>query len=412
VADRRLTRLRALRAWAAMPAWVRVALIYLAARAVTTGLVLLAAALAPADGQISGPGALQAFTLSWDAQWYWLVAADGYPQELPTDDGGHVAQNAWAFMPVYAYLSQAVGVVLGGSWGAGAFLVSFVSGYVVCLLLFQLIRTRQGDAQALWAAAFAAAGPLSPLFHIGYAESLFLVELLAALLCVVRRRWWPLYALVPVMAFTRPGLQAFALMLALYGVRRWLRRRDDPLPAREIAHIVTIGLLAAAAGFAWQAIAGAVTGEPGAYLDTELAWRRAWVGTVEFAPLEGWFSAAGVWFGVWGLPAWLAPVAVIALIGLAALLVLVPRSVRRMGPELRMWTASYLVYLFLVFFPQSSVFRLLAPLIPLAGAAAAVRPERLPVRWVRLGLLAVGLAGQWLWIWFMWGNGTTYWQVP
>lgn len=403
-----LTR-RAARGWASLPIWARIAAIYLAARAVTIALVLIAASLGPADGQLAGANPLGRFTLAWDAQWYWLVAVDGYPSELPLDADGRVAQNAWAFMPVFARLAQAVGL---GHWAVGAFLVSFVSGYAVCLLLFHLIKRRQGDGQALWAVAFVATGPLAPLFHIGYAESLYLVELLAALLCVTRRVWWPLYLLVPLMAFTRPGLQAFALMLAVYGVWRWLRRRRDPLPVREIVHIVAVGLFAAAAGFAWQATAAWATGDAGAYLDTELAWRRAWVGTEEFAPMEGWISAADVWFAVWGLPGWLAPWAVVGAIVAGAALVFVPRSVRRMGPELRMWTASYLVYLLLVFFPQSSVFRLLAPLVPLAGAAAAVRFERVPARAVRWGLLAAGTAGQWLWIWFMWGNGTAFWQVP
>lgn len=403
---------RAARRWAALPAVVRIAAIYLVARAATVSLVLLAAALGPVDGQLAGPNPLGRFTLAWDAQWYWLVAVDGYPAELPVDADGAVAQNAWAFMPVYAFVAQGVGLVLGGNWGIGAFLVSFVSGYAACLLLFRLIRHRQGDRQALWAVVLFAAGPLAPLFHVGYAESLFLVELLAALLCVVRRHWWPLYPLVAVMAFTRPGLQAFALMLAMYGVWRWFRRRSDPLPARDTAHIVAVGLIAAAAGFAWQAVAAAVTGDPGAYLDTELAWRRSWVGTEAFVPTEGWFSAAEVWFGVWGLPGSLAPVAVVAVVAAAAALVALPRSVRRMGPELRMWTASYLIYLLLVFFPQSSVFRLLAPLAPLSGAAAAVRFRGVPAPATRAALLVAGTVGQWLWVWFMWGNGTTYWQVP
>ena len=40
---------------------------------------------------------------------------------------------------------------------------------------------------------------------------------------------------------------------------------------------------------------------------------------------------------------------------------------------MRLWSASYLVYLLLVFFPQSSIFRLLVPLSPLWGAFALPR---------------------------------------
>lgn len=394
-------------AWALLPHAARIAVVYAVARLVTIGFVLLAARLAPEQTQLGSASPLGDFTLGWDAQWYWLVAVQGYPSELPVDAAGGVSQNAWAFMPVFAYVAAAVGAVLGGGWGVGAFLVSFVAGYLACLGLFALVRMRQGEREAMWATTFFAAGPLAGLFHVGYAESLFLAMLMAALLCVMHRRWWWLYLLIPVMGFTRPGILAFALALGMYGVWRWLRRRRDPLPAREIAHIVVLGALGTAVGFSWQVIAGAVTGQPGAYLDTELSWRRSWTDTEHFRPLEGWFQGADVWFAIWGLPAALAPAAIVALIVALAVLMLVPRAVRRAGPEVRMWAASYLIYLLLVFFPQSSTFRLLVPLSPLWGAVAAVR-----WRGVRPVVLVLCLLGQWLWIWFMYGHGSAYWQIP
>ncbi|WP_232531675.1 hypothetical protein [Microbacterium halophytorum] len=410
MAQRILTALAAVRrVWAAFPAWAQVGAIYAVGRFVTAALVVQAARAAPAGAQLGEVTPLRDIALAWDAQWYWLIAEQGYPDELPLDPEGAVAQNPWAFMPVFPFLAKSVGVPFG-SWGAGAAIVSLAAGYAACLLLLSLIRMHQGRRQAMWAVTFFSFGPLAALFHIGYAETLFLAELFAALLCVLRRRWAWLYLLVPLMAFTRPGLQAFALMLAIYGIRRWLRRREDPLPSREILHIVTIGLIAAALGFAWQAVAGAVTGRAGAYLDTELAWRRSWVGTEHFVPVQGWFEAADVWFAVWGLPPGLAPLSVVALVVAAAGLFLLP-AVRRVAPELRIWGASHLVYLLLVFFPQSSVFRLLAPLAPVAAGAAAV-PARRGRRWIRCGLLTACVAGQWAWIWFMWGNGQEFWQVP
>src|SRR5690606_38969393 len=124
-----------------------------------------------------------------------------------------------------------------------------------------------------------------------------------------------LYLLVPVLAYTRPGVLAVALFLGLYGIWRWVRRRFDPLPASDVVHIVVLGALAAATGFSWQIVAGIVTGEPSAYLDTELAWRRSW-GMAEhgFIPFQGWVDAAGFWFTHWGLPAWLGVVALVLLV--------------------------------------------------------------------------------------------------
>mgnify|MGYP002652592559 CR=1 FL=1 len=89
-----------------------------------------------------------------------------------------------------------------------------------------------------------------------------------------------------------------------------------------------------------------------------------------------------------------------------ALLMFDPR-VRSTGIEVRLWSASYLLYLLAVFFPQSSVFRLLFPLSPLAGALAVPRSRA----W-RIGVLAVGVALQWWWIWNMYGIGRNFWQIP
>ena len=82
-------------------------------------------------------------------------------------------------------------------------------------------------------------------------------------------------------------------------------------------------------------------------------------------------------------------------------------QVKALGVELRLWSASYLAYLLLVFFPQSSLFRLLVPLSPLWGAVAVPRSAV----W-RGGVLAVCLIGQWWWIYNMYALGNALWQVP
>ena len=128
------------------------------------------------------------------------------------------------------------------------------------------------------------------------------------------------------------------------------------------------------AGFSWQLIAGWVTGDAGAYLATELAWRRNWVAG------RGGLPAAR------GLPQRhrvLVRVDVGAeprrsatscsrrgVVAIAAVLLFEPH-VRRLGVELRLWSASYLVYLLLVFFPQSSIFRLLAAAVAAVGSVRA-----------------------------------------
>src|SRR3546814_11821815 len=86
------------------------------------------------------------------------------PSELPLTDAGAVAENPWAFLPVYPFLAAALGGLLG-SWGAGAIVISLAAGYGACLALHRLLRSRVDAATAMWAVAFFAAGPLGALFQ-------------------------------------------------------------------------------------------------------------------------------------------------------------------------------------------------------------------------------------------------------
>ncbi|SJN29973.1 Integral membrane protein [Microbacterium esteraromaticum] len=395
-----------IRHWVQLPVTGRIAVIYLLARLVTTSFFVLAASLSTPSSRFGMQPGLGDYVLGWDAQWYWWVAENGYPSTLPTIDTGAVAENAWAFMPVYAFVAKAAGF---SNWGAGALLISLVAGFLACLALHRLLRDRIGGTAAMWAVAFFACGPLAALFQVGYAEVLFVLLLLVALDLVARHRYGLLYLVVPVMGFTRPGILAFALFLGLHGIMRWRRRRDDPLPTRHIVHIVALGALTTVVGFSWQVIAAVVTGEPGAYLQTELAWRRNWIDDppADFLPFDGFVRGAQFWASQWGLADWLGVAALGVLVVGAALLLLRSPSVRKLGPDVRLWSASYLLYLLAVFFPQSSTLRLLMPLTPLWGALAVPRS-----RLYRWGLLLACLIGQWLWIYSMYGLAQTFWQVP
>ena len=396
------------RGWGTVPAAARIGILYVAARLVTTGFFALAAGLSGPASRFGADATIGSLAMGWDAQWYWFVAVNGYPTTLPLTDAGLVAENQWAFLPVYPYLSAVLGALLGG-WGIGAVVVSLVSGYLAALVLYRMLRLRLDRTSATWAVVFFVAGPLAALFQIGYAESLGVLWLFLALWCVMRRRYGWLYLLIPLFGFTRPGVLAFALFLGLYGIWRWIRRRADALPVREIVHIVALGLLAAAVGFSWQLIAGAATGDPGAYLSTELAWRRNWIvdASADFAPFHGFLLATEFWSRLWGWGEVVGYVVLALLVGGVALALLRAPQVRRLGVEIRLWSASYLIYLLAVFFPQSSIFRLLLPISPLWGALAVPRS-----RIWRVSVLLVGLVGQWWWIYNMYALANTIWQIP
>jgi hypothetical protein len=403
-----LAQLSRTHGWARVPAPVRIAVLYLLARAVTTAFFFAAAQLSTDASRYGARPSVGTLLMGWDAQWYWYIAVHGYPTTLPVDGSGAVTQNQWAFMPVFPYLARLVGGA-GTGWQIAAILISLICGYGACLVLYSLLRSKIGGTATMWAVLFFANAPLAAMFQVAYAETLFLLMLFGALWLVDTRRYAWLYPLVLLMAFTRPGALAFALFLGLHGIVRWVRRRDERLRASECVHLVLNGLLGALAGFAWPVIAGLVTRQPDAYFATEASWRRGWLPADDgsFVPFRAFVDAAGFWFGQWGPGATTGYIVLAALVILIALLLLRDSRVRRLGVDVRLWSASYLLYLFAVFFPQSSVFRLLLPLSPLWGAAAIPRARA----W-RFGVLAACLVGQWWWIYNMYALGNTYWQIP
>jgi hypothetical protein len=326
------------------------------------------------------------FSGSWDASFYKTIAQHGYPTELPVDAAGNVQPNPWAFLPVFPAIVRGVATVLGvdlagnGAYAIGL-VVATIAGGGAAVLLHRVVTETAGPESALWAVALFCFGPTSFVLQVAYAESLALLLLFGGLLMMIRRRYLLMVPFGVVAAFTRPGVLALALALAVTALVR-LRREGRAFRRRERASVVVAGLVIAAAGLAWSPIADHVTGRPGAYLDTELSWWTGFVGRREFVPLTPWFLMAGTWLGVAGV------VLVVAVLAGAAVF-LARRSTRSLGVEVVSWSGSYLLYLVAVFLPQQSLPRLLMPLSPLLGHPAIAPSPRL-----RRALLAGGAALQ------------------
>jgi hypothetical protein len=270
------------------------------------------------------------------------------------------------------------------------------------VLLALLLRPHVGDRGADRAVWLFALSPVAFILQAAYAESMGLFLTLAALCLLDRHRY--LAATVPtvLLAFTRPGVQALALAVALHLAVRWWteRRAGRRLPVGDLLRGLVLLAVAGVSGFAWDWIAAAATGVPNAYIETELAWRTQWMGPQPFAPLLAWFFSAHFWFGSAG------PV-VFGLLLAAFTALLLSRSLGRCGSTARIWTLSWGAYLLGVFFPQSSTFRLLLPMAPAAGALVGTRS-----RVVLLGLLAGSVALQALWLYYTFGGWQFYWSIP
>lgn len=383
-----------------VPWWMRVLIAYLLSRVVTSVIFAIVVQHAHRGSRLGPHAGLQAVITAWDGQWYQLVAAAGYPSHLPTYAGG-VAQNTWAFLPLYPLLVKALSAGAPGLWAFVAAGVSLLCGAAASLLLFLLLRPRTGDRGALIAALLFMFSPVSFLLQVAYADALGLALLFGVLLLVDRRRYGVAIAPTIALSFTRPGGQALGLLILLtLGIDILRARRDrEPLRSTRWTSGLLLAVVAVGGAWAWPWIASAVTGVPNAYVDSELAWRNIWSGTT-FEPILPWFYGADFWFG-----RTLGPWVLGALIGGFALLILSPGA-RLLGPTVRLWSLSWSAYLLLVFAPQSSIFRLLMPLAPLGGVLARIRTGTVV-------LLIVGsIALQGVWVFCLYGLATRFWAVP
>jgi len=385
-----------------IPWWLRVVVVFALSRVVTTVIVLLfSRAQGPNPWTGANPPYLS-YAAIWDGNWYKIISFYGYPSALPMTADGHVGESAWAFMPGFPFLVGALRFVTGMRWELVAVVVSLACALGAALVFYKLMdHVLKDRGTALFSVVLFCVAPLSPLFQFAYAESMGLLLLVAALYLVVTRRYLWAFPVVAVMALTRPSGLAFALFLAFHVVYRFVTRDRDPYPVRERVESVLLGLFTAAMGFAWPAIAWIATGSPTAYTDTELAWRSSYIGWGELVPFTAWFQGGTWWLGQpWGVIA-----VVLLIVGFAAFLFL--RPVKRLGPDLRFWLASYAIYLLAVFFPQSSTFRLLMPMFPALGALAVPRSKI-----YRVGLVVLGIAGQVGWMAIAWGVDGRDWTPP
>ncbi len=80
---------------------------------------------------------------------------------------------------------------------------------------------------------------------------------------------------------------------------------------------------------------------------------------------------------------------------------------KKLGVVIRFYLASYALYVLAVFFPQSSSFRILAPLFPALGVVAAPTS-----RVYRVIVVVLSIALQWWWLNVCWKVDGYDWTPP
>lgn len=331
-------------------------------------------------------------TRMWDGRWYEQIADRGYPRQLPIGTDGRVAQNAWAFLPLYPLAVKLLMALTGASFAVAGSLLSLILGGGAMCVMAILLRTRIGAPAALASVVVFSALPPSMVFQMTYTESLALLVLLAFLLAMSREQWVPAGIFALVMGLTRPIAAPMVLVVLAAAVLRWRERRLRPVRPLEWAGMTFAASGAVVGAALWAQIAGWVTGVPSAYLDTQGAWRTD--GVVFFAP---WLRNFEVLFGTVG-----------AVLVLAALLVTFLGMVtgpwaRALGPMLLSWTVAYAAYLVATVDVWTSTYRYAMFLFPLVSIALGVGWTRVSDR-VLVGLrcavfLTLALGWQVWWGW-------------
>lgn len=380
--------------------WIPVIVGFYALSRVFTTVLMLALYIGetvghwPAASPI-GSGGFFAFSSTWDSYYYRSIAHSGYPTTLPTDAAGHVEQNPWAFLPLYPLVVRGVMMVTGWSFPVAGVLISTVFGVIAALILYRLVASRVGSTSGLWATLFFCFGPLSFVLQIAYAESLFFALMFASLWAMMARRWWLVLLCATTAAFARPGQLAIPLAIAVLLLIRFVRhrRRTEVLRVREAIAMIITGIVTAGAGMAWSLVASIGTGTANAYIQTEISWWTGFIGRVAFVPLSPWLLFTWKYAGFFGF--------LLVLAALTGYVLLLGRpSVRALGTEIVTYSASYGLYLFAVFLPQQSLFRLLIPLAPLAGAPGLTHSAR-----ARSTVLIVGMVLQPVALFLLWFLG-------
>ncbi|TQJ33179.1 hypothetical protein [Arthrobacter sp. SLBN-122] len=394
----------AVRSW---PWWLQVSALYVGARLVSACIFMAAALHQGANPWFPPKPDYWNFINIWDARWYAQVIANGYPSVLPTDAGGNVQENTWAFYPLFPALAGGLSRLTGLNPAASLTLIAMLAGWAAALVVYALFRQKAPHAPAMWGVAFFSTFPVSAVLQVPYAEPLSLLLLAAALLLVVRRQYLWAMPVVFLLSLSRPVGVPFAAMAGLMLVSRGIahirkgRERGGDEAAHSLGDLAALAGLTAVAGvsaLAWPAAAWAATGDPEAYTKTETVWRGR-----DLVPFKPWFDTGVELFGpVLGQ---LAPVVFVALF--VAVLFLPP--VVRLGTELRLWFACYMGYLLMFLHPQTSTFRMLLPLFPLAlGAAFLSRSRAYRGTVVAMFLLLQIVWIVWLWAWAQLPGGGDY----
>lgn len=327
---------------------------------------------------------------AWDGARYRQIAIHGYPPELPMADNGQVAQNSWAFSPLYPLLVRGLMTVSGLGFDIAAPTLSLITGAAAAIVMFALISRTAGPVVGGATVALTCTFMSSPVMQLAYTESLALLLVCSALLLLRCHRYLLTGVAILLLSITRPIALAFLPVVLAHGIHLRRARAATPHSESDRHSLWALGAACIVGGALWPATVAFATGDPLAWVKSE----SAWVTAPTFIPGLSWLR-----FFLEGL-GW------VGLAGLGSIAVLIVATVARpaaapWGVEVRAWTLSYTAYIFFATGPVPSVVRFMLLAFPLFWPfpkAASNTRGRAPRVALFVTLVAIGVACQWVWI--------------
>jgi hypothetical protein len=306
----------------------------------------------------------------WDAAHYVAVARYGYGDPAsPSPDGGI------GFFPLYPLLMRAIGFITGQSDSCAGQAVIGIAISNVCFLASVWLFARLAIElvpidEARWAGRLFALAPFAYFYNAAYTESLFVVEILAAVWFARRDQWWRAALMAALASATRlVGLAVIGGLL--YGA--WRARKKLP----ELIGLAAVG---ASGFFAFLIYLWIRFDDPLAYFETQEEWGD-WGDHVWFY-VELFLTRPREALG--GDPRHLVIIGNVALA--LVCMALMPTVLRRFDPTIAGITVLLVIGQFAI--TWVSLGRYLMPAIGIYFAAALLVYRDASRAWLRDGVLA------------------------
>lgn len=200
--------------------------------------------------------------IKWDSGHYRSIVESGYSYRAAAPgESGELAQSNIAFFPLYPLVARALAPWVGANWAL--VVTANIAAILLAILVYQWSTVRTDPATATLATALVFSWPTACFYSFGYAESLMVVLLCAALLAADRRHWWLAAVLAGLATASRPTAVCFAPLLAW---AFWIDQRAER-PAAMLSAVL-LGVVALWGAAAYAVFLTLQFGSPAVYFET------------------------------------------------------------------------------------------------------------------------------------------------